>query len=233
MKKKICLVMMLMIAMVTLTVTSVFAEPSATMKLTADKTALKEGEEVTVTLEIDSVNEIENGLVACEGNIEYDTNIFEPITSASFQNALNWSGDINPSNNKFATTGSSAGTGLKTGAIFNLKLKVKSSIASKSTTISVKNIKTSDDNNSQVSVPNASVTLNVTGTAGVNTNSGNTAGTQSGIVGNVTNKVSGPDKTTSSKNLPKTGVNQYVVVGIAVVAVIAVVSIVRYKNIIK
>ena len=236
MKKKICFVIMLMVVVIS---TYVYAAPSATMKLEADKTSLKEGDEVTVTLQLNSVSEIENGIFACEGVIDYDKNIFETATAASYKNGDNWSGEFNPNNNKFAATGSVSGTGHKTGAILSLKLKVKASVITNNTTITVKNIKVTDDNDNEVSVGNASVTISVTGTAtnNINNNSNNNGSSSSGSqttgTGSSTTSGTTTDKTTSSTSLPKTGVNQYVIIGIAIVAIVAVISIVRYKNIMK
>lgn len=231
MKKKICFVIMLMVIIVS---TCVYAAPSATMKLTTDDNSLNEGDEVTVTLQLNSVSEIENGIFACQGAIDYDKNIFETVTAGSFANATNWAGEFNPSNNQFAITGSVNGTGHKSGAIFSLKLKVKSSVVTQSTTVTVKNIKVTDDNDNEVSVGNASVTISVTGTATTN-NSTNTTGNTIISTNNTASSINttNTDVTTSSTSLPKTGVNQYVILGIVVVAVVAVISIVRYKNIMK
>lgn len=245
MKSKVCFLIMVVLMVVS---TCVYATPSASMGLTATSTSLKEGDEVTVTLKLNNVTDIEKGIFACQGTLDYDKNIFESVTSSSYKNGENWSGEFNPSNNQFATSGSVSGSGHKSGAIISFTLKVKASVVTKSTTITVKGIKVTDDNDDEVAVPNASVTISVTGTAQNNTDNGNNnsnQGSQSGSQGSAEQQQSSQptttttttstttDKTTSKSNLPKTGINEYAVIGIAIVAVIAVVSIIRYKNIIK
>ena len=236
MKKTLSFIMLVMIIMTSI---MVYAATTVTMSLTADKNTLTPGDEITLTFAINNITGIEGGIKAIQGTVEYDTNIFEQIQTSDKVDMNGWATELNTANNMFAGTTS----GATSGGIFTLTLKVKEGVTATSTTVSIREIKTADPTNDDraVDVADVSVTIgstvitptnNTTGnsTTGNNIVIGNTTG--NGTTGTTNNKIT-IDNTTSSNQLPQTGISYYVVLAIAIVAIIAVVSIVRYKNIIK
>ncbi len=230
MKKTIALVTLILIIAMSVIV---YAASTATVRLSADKTSLVAGDEITLTFQLASVTGMEAGIKALQGTIEYDTNIFEPITASSKVDMNGWSTELNTANNMFAGTSN----GSTSGGIFTLKLKVKQGITAKSTTVTIKDIKTADTANDDavLNISNASVTIGssiITPTN--NTVNGNQAGTNNSTTTNNLVNTNKKDNTiVSSNTLPKTGIYPYVIIAIVVVAAVATVSIVRYKNIMK
>ena len=226
MKKILSFIVMMVILVTTV---AVYATATVTMRLTSDKTTLTAGDEITLTFSIGSITDIEGGIKAIQGTIEYDTNIFEEITTSSKVDMNGWATELNTANNMFAGTSSGA-TG---GSIFTLTLKVKEGISATNTTVTIKDIKTADPTNDdeKVDVANVSVTIGSTIITPINNTVNNTSNTNGVNRNNVVNV--NADNTTSSSVLPQTGISPYVIIAIVVIAVVAVVSIVRYKNIIK
>ena len=81
--KKILIVILMIGCIIGGMIGTVKADTSTTFKanLTANKTSIKAGEEITVTIGVSDINMGENGINTLEGKINYDTNIFEAITT--------------------------------------------------------------------------------------------------------------------------------------------------------
>ena len=230
MKRIISLIIIISIVYLSL---AVYAA-SGTMRLTANQTTFKAGDEITFTFSINDMSQTQ-GINAISGTIDYDTSVFEPlkadtsdetvVASGVIENQDGWSVSVNPKENIFAGTHSKA----TTGAVFTFKLKVKSNISVDSTTVTIKDIKVADINSNRVTVAEAPVTL--TASSSGNNNKNNVVPINSIVPSNSASSIN--DNTSASGVLPKTGVTPYVVIAIALIGIIATVSIIRYKNIIK
>ena len=63
------------------------AASEASLKITAGKSTLSPGDSVTLVISVGQTN-IPTGLNAIEGVIDYDTNVFEKLTTNSFLKVL-------------------------------------------------------------------------------------------------------------------------------------------------
>lgn len=87
MKKNKLILLQIMIAFI-LICTSVYATVNTTIKLSANSTSIKRGEEVTVKLSLENV-EASKKVYSVEGYINYDKDILEPITVDSIVKTSN------------------------------------------------------------------------------------------------------------------------------------------------
>ena len=237
MKKILSLLIMVMI--ITISIVS-YATVTVTTNLSADKTTLKVGDEVTFTFSINSVTDIEGGLKTIQGTIVYDQNIFEELTTSSKVDTNGWSTELNTQNNMFAGTSS----GKTSGGIFTLTLKAKEDITVDSTTVTIKDIKTTDAGNDDeiVNVDSVQVVLNKSNVTGdddkeeneTNQNTIGTTNTTDDEITSTTNKINNnstsKNSTTSVTNsLPKTGISYCVIIASFILVIVAIISIIKYK----
>lgn len=244
MKKKLISSIFIMILILSITMISYGA--TASLSLTADKSTIEAGETVTLTLSIKETD-ITDGIYTLEGEIDYDTAIFETIADpedattegSSITGTNNWSVDYNTANKKFIGTGN----GNTSGNIVQIRLKVKEEVETQSTTVTIKNLVTADDQN-EIEVDDVSYTFNVQGQEETPTitptptpddpSSGNSGGSNSG--GSTSSgSASGEDTTKSPNKLPAAG---RVAISIGTVAMIVIVTTFgilynKYKNILK
>lgn len=88
--KKLCITMIIM-STILFSTTTVFAE-SLNTKLTTNKTeiqAIKE-EEIILNIELKDFQEIEDGLYAYKGQIQYDKTVFYDLEANSFETKNMW-----------------------------------------------------------------------------------------------------------------------------------------------
>ena len=126
MKKITLFIIFLLIALIS---TLVYAEPSATLNLTSEKTTLQSGDEVKISLtaQLSDIDKIS----AYTALLEFDTNIFENATENTVTSNTN-TVVFNPSNNKFSVSGSNVAE--------TILLKVRENITvPTTTTVSIKN----------------------------------------------------------------------------------------------
>lgn len=118
---------------------------------TPNKTTLKPGDEVEITLKLADIDIGTNGINAVEAKLVYNENIFETVTQNDIKSMNNWGITYNGENT--AQKGKILGIILSTGVkndqeIATIKLKVKSNITSnaktKETNINITNIITND-----------------------------------------------------------------------------------------
>lgn len=214
------------------------ADNSFKANLAANKTELKAGEEVTVTLGVSDINMGENGINTIEGKITYDKDIFETITSNSITNLNNWSVTYNDTTNekqgKFLAVNLS--NGVKEGTqIFSVKFKVKENITEeKETKISFEDI-TSNDGTNLVNAGTKTVTLKINKSTNQNNTNNNSnenktansenTNAKSDKKGSSSTKITNNagDKTTATSKLPKTG--KPVVIGLVAILLITIVAL--------
>lgn len=126
--------------------------------LTPSTTEVEKGGTVKVVVSVNSID-AGNGLNALLGNLEYDNNIFETVSSNDI-NALNrWDAiTYNANSGKLVTT--KAEFVNNNSDVFEINLKVKSTATVGSTTVTLKNISASNSQQ-DISAQNTSCTITV------------------------------------------------------------------------
>ena len=201
---------------------------SVGMALTSDS-KLKEGETVTVEVKLSSVN-AGNGIDTIAAAIDYDTSVFEEMTSSNFALTNDWTPSYAPTT-KMLT-------------VLKINLKVKQTISVEKTTITFKEIvasggRVTDGGTGDITVKDASVTISKE-KAQVNTPEENKTPTQNTTQTPAPTQQNTQNNTTTIKDssvkkttIPKTGLGEYGFIAIVIVSIVAVFSYVLYKNISK
>lgn len=223
--KETILIGMIMLMIIGLT-TTVNAASTFKASVTANKTTLKPGEEVTVTVAVSDIDMGTNGINTLEGKIKYDTNIFEEVKSSSIQSLNNWATTYNDEsstlNGKFLAVNLSSGA-KKSTQIFSVKFKVKLDISETIETQIVFEDITSNDGTDLISIGTKSVKLTIN-VENLNTDE-NTTVNVSNVAGNVTT-----DNTQSGGMLPNTGKSVAIVVSIIVLIFVGIVLGIKNKS---
>lgn len=249
-KSCIALVIALMLITISTIATAATGGDYSVGILLNSNSKLKEGDTVTISLNLTSVN-AGNGIDTITAAIQYDESVFEPIKKSNFVSE-DWSVSYSATSKMITLIKDSKVTAPETVATINLK--VKSSISVESTTITLKEIIASggrvvDGGTGDITVNNAIVTLNKEKDADSNTQEpqpqpkpeNNTTG--SGTTGNnnsandnknnnVTTTKRDNTKTTKT-TLPKAGMAEYIPIAIIIIAIIAIFSYVLYKKLAK
>ena len=230
-KSIIAIVMIMMIIALCTTVNAATGDNySVGMSLTSNS-KLNAGDTVTVSVNLTSVN-AGNGIDTITAELDYDTNVFETISSSNFTASSNWKAPSYAAASKMLTVQKDSKVKAAE-TVFTISLKVKNPVNVDSTTISLKDItasggRVSDDGTGDITVNNASVTISKTKEASSNSEKPTTTPSTN------TNNTTVKDTTTTKKTtLPKTGLGQFGVVAIVVVAIIGIFSYVLYKKIAK
>lgn len=185
MKKLVKSTIVVFIAIMILTVSTVVnAETgenySVRMSLTSNS-KLNAGDTVTVSVNLTSVN-AGNGIDTITAELNYDTNVFEEISSSNFTASNGWKTPSYAASSKMLTVQKDSKV-KSAETIFTISLKAKNPINTNSTTISLKEITASggritDGGTGDITVNNTSVTINKNQNATSNTenptNNGNT-----------------------------------------------------------
>lgn len=250
-KIKSCIALVITLMLITISTLATAATGGNSVGILLNSNSkLKEGDTVTISLNLTSVN-AGNGIDTITAAIEYDESVFEPIKKSNFTSE-DWSVSYSATSKMITLIKDSKVTAPENVATINLK--VKSSISAESTTITLKEIiasggRVADGGTGDITVNNAIVTLNKEKDADSNTQEpqpqpkpeNNTTG--SGTTGNNSsandNKSSNVTTTkrdntkTSQTTLPKAGMAEYIPIAIIVIAIIAIFSYVLYKKIAK
>lgn len=253
MKVKKCIIIlliMIIISGINYTVKSANGD-SYSLKMSADKTTLKAGDTVTISLKLDNI-EIqsgEKGLGSYEGSIVYDKNIFEDLKMIGNSN---WDTPFQ-NEGRFTSTRTDGKCVSETQEIATITLKVKSNAKEGNTTIQIKdfsasnaveNISTSntsiiakiekeDKNNTTGDRDNTTGEDNITGNKN-NTTTGESINTgdkkENNIKNTTTQKKNVVNQTTATGGLPKTGISTTLVVFIAISVISSICGYIKYKK---
>lgn len=200
------------------------------MSLTSNS-KLNAGDTVTVSVNLTSVN-AGNGIDTITAELDYDTNVFEAISSSNFTASSSWKAPSYAAASKMLTVQKDSKVKAAE-TVFTISLKVKNPVNVDSTTISLKDItasggRVSDGGTGDITVNNASVTISKTKDASSNSE------TPTPIPSTNKKNTTVKDTTTTKKTtLPKTGLGQAGVIAIVVVAIIGILSYALYKKIAK
>lgn len=228
-KSMISIAIIAMIVIMNTVVLAADTNYSAAIALTSSS-KLKEGETVTVNMRLSSIN-AGAGIDALTAAIEYDTNVFETLSTSNFTSSTSWTPTFAAATNKMTGLKSEKVTSAEN--IFTITLKVKSSINVDSTTITIKNAVVSggiiaNGGTGDIKVNNASITISKEKDPTSLTEDFDNNATQKPV-----NVITLNDKTTKKTTLPKTGIEQYGLIAVVVIMIVAIFSYVVYKKIAK
>lgn len=215
-KNKVLITLLAIVLLLSAT-TSVFAAEtnySVGMSL-ASSSKLKEGDTVTVKVNLAAINAGE-GIDTIVAQLNYDEDVFEALTSSNLTAGTDWTPSFANSTKMLTLLKSSKVKAAET--VLTITLKVKTAINVDSTTITLKDIVVSggrvvDGGTGDINVNNASVTISREKAAVSNTIKDNTV--------------------TTTTKLPQTGIENFGLVAIVVVALVGIFSYVVYKKIAK
>ena len=245
MKKVLSIILIIMLIIFTMTVSASALSFTATM--TPSATTIDESTEFTVTIKVSNLDVGTNGINSLKGYLKYDTEVFDTISESSIEGLNSWIAKYEASTGKIELTKNTFVT--STQEVFQISFKTKSGVSGKSGTISYSNIVASNSE-SDISATDISTAITVgAGTssgnetiqnitqnntqnntivapvinASVNTNTNNTANNTNVANNAVSQYVNTMTNTESESEMPKTGVNDtllvliFVVIGVAMV----------------
>lgn len=223
--KKLKKLFLLIVLISILGMTNFVYASSFKFTINASSNTLKPGDTVVIGLNISNIDAGESGINTIEAVLEYDENVFEPVLSTNFAGLNNWS--ITYNNEEGENKGKFVAVIVQEGVkedqtIGNLTLKVKSDVNLESTNVTFSDIK-SNDGVEEITNPDQVISLKIDRP--------------------VTEKPEEPEEPTtntvnedkldkeenkSPNNIPQTGENTYIIIGIVLVAV--VVGIIAYTG---
>lgn len=194
---------------------------------------LKAGDTVTVTMSLGNID-AGNGIDTITAELNYDKNVFETVETSNLIASNSWTPTYASSTNMLTVVKNSKVT--KGETVLTITLKVKSTLSVKSTTVTLKDIVVSggrvqDGGTGDISVNNASVTINADSDA-ISKNENTTGNTTNSSKTNTTkqNTTLKDNTVTKKTTLPKTGIGQSGVIAIVVIAIVGTFSYVLYKK---
>ena len=196
---------------------------------------LKAGDTVTVTMSLGNID-AGNGIDTITAELNYDKNVFETVETSNLIASNSWTPTYASSTNMLTVLKNSKVT--KGETVLTITLKVKSTLSVKSTTVTLKDIVVSggrvqDGGTGDISVNNASVTINADSDAiskNENTISNTTTTTNTSTNTTKQNTTLKDNTVTKKTTLPKTGIEQGGVIAIVVIAIVGTFSYVLYKK---
>lgn len=218
-KIQVILLIMLMIAVALSTTVRADNNYSVGMALTSNA-KLKAGATITVNINLTSVN-AGKGIDAIDASLDYDTNVFEAITTSSMSSTNGWTPTYAPSTKKMTIRKDSKVTSPET--VVTITFKVKDTLSVNSTKITLSGItvtggRVQDGDTGDIPVDTAVLTLTAETPSSTTTNT---------ITSNTVKK---DNTVTTSKKLPKTGLGQAGIIAIVVVTIVGIFSYILYKK---
>ena len=227
--------------MALIVVISTISNAASVGMLLSSNSKLKAGDTVTVTMSLGNID-AGNGIDTITAELNYDKNVFETVETSNLIASNSWTPTYASSTNMLTVLKNSKVT--KGETVLTITLKVKSTLSVKSTTVTLKDIVVSggrvqDGGTGDISVNNASVTINADSDAiskNENTTSNTTTtNTTNSSKTNTTkqNTILKDNTVTKKSTLPKTGIGQSGIIAIVVIAVVGIFCCVLYKKISK
>lgn len=140
--------------------TTVFAQAGFNVTISASKTAANPGDEIIVTVKLNSLVDIPDGIDTIKGKVLVDSDYFEALTENSISGLGTWTNvTFSPDDNHFEISSSELVTGESN--ICTIKLKLKElAITNETVQISLVDLTTPNGEES-ISALNAVVSINV------------------------------------------------------------------------
>lgn len=221
--------------MALIVVISTISNAASVGMLLSSNSKLKAGDTVTVTMSLGNID-AGNGIDTITAELNYDKNVFETVETSNLIASNSWTPTYASSTNMLTVLKNSKVT--KGETVLTITLKVKSTLSVKSTTVTLKDIVVSggrvqDGGTGDISVKNASVTINADSDAISKTENtiSNTTTTTNTTTNTTKQNTTLKDNTVTKKTtLPKTGIEQGGVIAIVVIAIVGTFSYVLYKK---
>lgn len=234
MKTKLKTLLTVSIMALILVISTISNAASVGMSLSSNS-KLKAGDTVTVTMSLGNID-AGNGIDTITAELNYDKNVFETLETSNLIASNSWTPTYASSTNMLTVLKNSKVT--KGETVLTITLKVKSTLSVKSTTVTLKDIVVSggrvqDGGTGDISVNNASVTINADSDAISKTENtiSNTTTTTNTTTNTTKQNTTLKDNTVTKKTtLPKTGIEQGGVIAIVVIAIVGTFSYVLYKK---
>lgn len=243
--KKVLISMLIVLLVVLIQCQSFAATNSLTLALTPDKTELKAGETVTVLVKVSNIQG--EGIIGFNANVNYDANIFECTAEGDESGAWTRQGFIE---NNLTTARADLLANSENQTVAKLTFKAKADVAVGEQTISLSQIEFATENasynvadvqvkvqiitettsggndgdngNENIVTPDNTTVDNTT----ENTTTGNTT-VNNNVTAGTANKT---ENTQSTTTLPKAGLDNAVVMAIAIAVIATVVCFYQYKK---
>ncbi len=107
------------------------------MEITADQTAVRGGEKITLTFGLGSHADVTDGANALKGTLTVDQDVFEDVSSEDFETLNSWERLFyNPDNGQFILINRAGSKGAE--SVFRIRLKAKETVPAKETFVGVK-----------------------------------------------------------------------------------------------
>lgn len=162
MKKKLCVISLIIIILINVLAMTVHAALSFTTTMTANNTKINPGSEVVISVKLSSLQVGENGINIFTAVLGYDTNVFEILTDAGIEGSNGWQSSYNANNGKVTLTKTSYVNSDE--EIMQISLKVKSGVANGTKgSVSLSNVAASTPDD-EIGASNVSTTITVGGT---------------------------------------------------------------------
>ena len=234
MKTKLKTLLTVSIMALILVISTISNAASVGMSLSSNS-KLKAGDTVTVTMSLGNID-AGNGIDTITAELNYDKNVFETVETSNLIASNSWTPTYASSTNMLTVLKNSKVT--KGETVLTITLKVKSTLSVKSTTVTLKDIVVSggrvqDGGTGDISVNNASVTINADSDAISKTENtiSNTTTTTNTTTNTTKQNTTLKDNTVTKKTtLPKTGIEQGGVIAIVVIAIVGTFSYVLNKK---
>ncbi len=157
--KSIVVVLLLVVLISISSVFHIFAISSEFL-ITANKTTVKRGETVTLTVKTRSINEVKGGFNAYSGTLYYDSSqLSRNVVESSVPL---WSFALNPANNKFVSTDGSGMDFKKLDLnVMSIELAVLDSAPLGATEIKLSDLRITDGAFTNIVLPDAKITINI------------------------------------------------------------------------
>ena len=120
----------------------VLAANAGKLETVSEETVIREGQEITLRFSLEGLSGTETGVHALKGTLEYDTEVFEPVSQEDFETVNSWEKLLyHPENGQFVLIHRA---GSVQEEIFHLRLTVKAAVAEEEGKIAVRSLSASD-----------------------------------------------------------------------------------------
>lgn len=223
--KKTISILVIAILMLVLGMGAVNAVTDFKVSLTANNVRVDQGATVVITVNLKDFKANETGIDTLKGTLDYDKTVFETVTSADIVGQNGWAGlTYNQNNGEFVLQNSTFIS--ENHEFIKVTFKAKANATIGNTTVSLKDMNASDGV-SDIFPTDQQITLTIKEASG-NVNNNNI------INNNTTNNNNIVNNTNSNTNtMPNTGVEDYILPSILIIAVIAIFAYVKYTRIDK
>lgn len=231
MKKEKKVLLVFIIAMIScMVISKIVYAMSFKFNVSSNKTEVKPGEEITVSIKISDIDMGENGINAIESTLVYDNQIFETVTKDDMTTQNNWTIEYNQQVGNFLLSNINTAGVKENQTIGFIKFKIRADAKPTTTTIKFNDIK-SNDGNTITKDSDKSITIKIIGDGTAVTTNVSKATTVTSSTGDKKATAIVAQKSSSPENMPYTGVEDTLLISIIISSIVAAVFWFKYKKI--